>query len=301
MRRGLAFGLAACCVTAACGVRLDGGQPSGPDADPSNPDAAVEPDASTDGPAPLGPWGPPQRITAAASSLIEDDASLSSTGLELFFSVVDAAANNKKDLWTMKRTSVTAPWGAPAKLSFDTTTYSEETARLSDDDLTLYFASDRPGGPGLLDIYKTTRTAVGGAWSTPQLVPGVSTAQADKWFMPCSGTNSYMVIFGPEIGQGTLGAQPTVCAELSSAQTETGTFLSQDCKTVHFASNRSGTNKLYTSTRTAVGATWGAPQEVTTFSGVGGAQEDPWIAADSRTFVFVSDVTGSKDVYISTR
>ncbi len=215
--------------------------------------------------------------------------------------MVDAAANNKKDLWTMKRTSVTAPWGAPAKLSFDTTTYSEETARLSDDDLTLYFASDRPGGPGLLDIYKTTRTAVGGAWSTPTLVPGVSTTQADKWFTPCSGTNSYMVILGLEIGQGTLGAQPAVCAgaELGAdrdrpvpvAGLQDGPLRLEPQRhqqAVHVHADR-GRRDV------------GRAAEVTTFSGVGGAQEDPWIAADSRTFVFVSDVTGTKDVYISTR
>ena len=290
-------------MAAACGVRLDGDQPPGPDANQPNPDAPGGPDA-TDGPPALGPWGMPALVAGASNTtLVEDDGTLSSTTLELVFSVVDATAG-KKDLWTMKRTSVTAAWGPPSKLGFDTTTYSEETPRFSDDDLTLYFASDRlGGGPGLLDIYKSTRTAVGGTWTTPVLVPGVSTTLNDKWFMPCSGTSSYMMVFGASLGQGTLGSQPTASTPLNAAApaTQTGTFLSQDCKSIYFASNRSGTSKLYVATRASATGVWDPPQEVTTFAGTGGGQEDPWLSADQRTFVFASDVTGTKDIYISTR
>jgi len=285
-------------MAAACGVRLDGAQTPGPDGS-QTPDAPEgDPDASTDPPG-LGPWGTPRLVPGASSTTgSEDDGSLSSTALEMVFAIADPAANNAKDLYYMSRASATAAWSTPTKLGFDTTN-SEETPRFADNDLTLYFASNRTGGPGALDIYKVTRTAVGGTWGAPSLVSGASTTASEKWYTPCGG--SYLVILGLDIGQGTVGSAPTVCAELSSAQTETGPYLSPDCKTVYFASNRSGANKLYMSTRTAVGATWGTPQEVTTFSAVGGAQEDPWLSPDLRTFVFVSDVAGTKDVYISTR
>lgn len=287
---------AACC--AACKVQL-GSDPGTPDGKPVDPDARGI-DAAIDA-APLGAWGAPLKVPGASSAAAEDDGSLSSTGNELVFSVADPAAGNTKDLWYMSRPSPAGPWSMPSKLPINSATVSDETPRFSPDDLTLYFASARAGGPGGLDIYRTTRMAVGGAWGTPQLVPGVSTAGVDKWFMPCASGSSYLTILGQDIGEGTVGSPPTVVAQLSSAGTETGTFLSNDCLTVHFASTRSGTNQLYVSTRTAVGAPWSAPAPVTDFLQIGGQQEDPWLSADLRTFALVSDISGTKDLYISTR
>lgn len=257
----------------------------------------------TDGPLVLGPWGTPQLVSGAgASTRAEDDGTLSSSTNELIFAIADANANNTKDLWYMSRPSPAGAWSAPVKLPFNLTGVSDETPRLSPDDLTLYFASGRTGGPGGLDIYRVTRSAVGAAWSMPQLVPGVSTAGTDKWFVPCSTGNTYMTILGTDVGQGTLGSPPTVCTELNAATgSETGTFLSPDCRTVYFASTRSGTNKLYRATRPAIGSPFSAPELVTDFGALGGAQEDPWMSTDQRTFVFVSDKNGTKDIYISTR
>jgi hypothetical protein len=295
MSRGLASGLAACCVAAGCGVEISGDRPPG--GNPMNPDAAgPNPDAAA-----LGPWGPAQLVTNAATGLIEDDASLSSTTNEMIFAVVDAATTgNPKDLWYMARPSPTGTWSAPVKLPFNSTA-SDETPRFADNDLTLYFASGRGGAT--LDIYKVTRQTVGGAWTLPpQVVPGLNSAGVEKWFVPCPGTNKYMTIIDNEIGEGTIGSAPTVCAEISSTSNETGTFLSQDCKTIYFASNRSTANRLYVATRPAVGAPFNPPQIVGDFlADPGGNQEDPWLSADLRTFVFVSDKSGSKDVYISTR
>lgn len=292
-------------MAAACGVRLDGAP--GPDSGTTNPDAAGPgTDAMTDGLPGLGAWGTPMLVAGASDGVkIEDDGSVSANGLEMVFAIVDPAANNTKDIYSLSRTSTTAPWTNLTRLSFNTAS-SEETPRLADNDLTLYFASNRAGGPGSLDVYKVTRATVGGAWGTPALVGGVNTAASEKWYTPCGG--SYLVIVttattttGADIYQGTIGSAPTLSMELSSDQSEIGPFLSSDCKTVYFASSRSGTSKLYKSTRTAVGAAWTAPQEVTTFSALGGAQEDPWLSTDDRTFMFVSDVRGTKDIYISTR
>lgn len=302
MRGAVPTLLAWASLCAACEVQL-GSTPGNPDGTPADPDAGGNgPDAAVDA-APLGAWGRPQAVPGASTGAIEDDGSLSSNALEMVFAVVDPAANNTKDLYYMSRPSPTGPWSARQKLPFNTT-LSDETPRFSPDDLTLYFASGRAGGPGGLDIYRVTRNMAGptGTWGTPQLVPGVSTTGTDKWFMPCAADNTYLTIVGNDIGEGTLGNPPTVNAVLSSTTgTETGTFLSKDCLTVYFASTRSGTNMIYTSTRPALGAQWSAPALVADFQQIGGAQEDPWVSSDLRTFVLVSDIGGTKDVYISTR
>ena len=290
--------LAGAALCAACGVRIgdpsevpDGG-PAGPDSGSPGPDAVA-----------LGPWGTPVAIAGAATAGAEDDGTLASTTNELVFALVDATAGTK-DLWYMYRPSSTGAWTGLKKLPFNDATASDETPRFSPDNITLYFASGRAGGLGGLDIYKVTRSATGpaGTWGTPQPVAGVSTTGVDKWFMPCATGNTYLTIVGADIGEGTLGSPPAVSAALSSTTgTETGTFLSDDCLTTYFASTRSGTNQIYVSTRTAIGMPWSTPTVVTDFPQGTAAQEDPWISADRRTFLFSSNAGGTKDVYISTR
>jgi Tol biopolymer transport system component len=270
------------------------------------PDATFNPngdsgvDASAD--AALGPWSTPMLVTGASGAGEQDDGTLSSSGLELVFALANAADANRKDLYVSTRTSTAVAFGMPNKLVFSVVGSSEETPRFSADDKTLYFASDRAGGAGLLDIYKTTRATIGGAWSAPALVVGPNTAIAEKWFMPCAINNDYLLIAGPDLAAGTVGgAAPTVVAELSSVQAETGSFLSSDCLTAYFASQRSGTFMIYTSHRTSLAAPWQVPTAVVDFAGIGGAQEDPYLSADGRTFVFVSNIGTTKDVYITTR
>jgi hypothetical protein len=65
---------------------------------------------------------------------------------------------------------------------------------LSPDGLRIYFASDRPSGAGLLDIYTATRAVVTGAFAAPQRVAELSTASNDAptWLSP-DGCRLYFV------------------------------------------------------------------------------------------------------------
>ena len=83
----------------------------------------------------LGAWGPPALVPGASSTAIEDDASLSSTTLEMVFAIVNTADANRKDLYYQSRPSPTGTWTAPQKLPFSLTGSSEETPRFSGDDL----------------------------------------------------------------------------------------------------------------------------------------------------------------------
>jgi hypothetical protein len=249
----------------------------------------------------LGPWGAGAKIQGASTmTLSEDDGTLSWSTLELVFAVQDAV-NGGKDLYYTTRPSPTAAWMTPAPLGFNLVGLTEETPRFAADDLTLYFASNRVGANGL-DIYRVTRTAIGSAWTQPAPVDGPNSTANEKWFTPCGGQR-YLVIVGGDIAEGTLGSgAPTIVASLSApAANETGTFLTQDCLTTYFASPRSGTNLIYTSTRMGPNDPWPAPAQVMDFSMIGGNQEDPWLAPDQRTFLFVSDVSGTKDLYFSVR
>ena len=284
---------------------------------PNDPDAANPADAGIDAPDAMGtfaPWSTPAMVPGGSTGVSEDDGTLSNSKLEMIFAKADPAIDGgRKHLYWMSRTSVTATtWSTPVRLSFNVDGTSDETGRFSADDKMLYFASSRTGTTGGLDIWQTTRPTVGVAtgWTAPTLVATINSAQTDKWCMPCS-LGRYLMVSSrtptstnDDIYEGTSGGgAPTLVAELSSAASgDTGAFLTADCKTAYFASTRSGTNRIYKSTRTSITSPWSPPELVPDFMAVGMAQEDPWISEDQRTFVFsATTAAGNKDVYITTR
>jgi hypothetical protein len=273
-------------------------------------DAGPGDDAAIDAPAVLGPWSTPAKILPASSTTVdEDDVTLSSNTLEMIFAI--DGGTGSKDLYYSSRASASAsaPWSTAVKLSINSV-QSDETPRFSADNTVLYFASGRAGN-GNLDIYSVPHpTPDAMSWGTPQLVPSVNTATLlEKWYMPCG--NQYFMVQetasnGTDLVTGTLGStnKPTPITELNSAQSETGTYLSPDCLTIYFASTRptsTSPSMIYKSTRPSPTAAWASPTPMTDFKMLGGSQEDPWLSPDDHTFVFVSGVAGTKDVYISTR
>ena len=265
-------------------------------------DAAAKIDAPIDAVV-LGPWSTPAKILAASTTgSDEDDSTLSSNALELIFAI---DSRDGKDLYYSSRPSAAGAWTTAVKLPFNTTK-SDETPRLSADDKTLYFASDRNG---TLDVYTVTRAAAGSTtWGTPQALATVNTNNlGEKWYMPC-GTNHYIMAQSvgdndSDLVEGTIGSPPTAITTLNSPQAETGTLVTPDCLTIYFASKRANPTMIYTSHRATLTAPWQPPTAVTDFkiTGGNGNQEDPWMSPDGRTFVFASDAAGSKDIYISTR
>ena len=296
-------------VLCACKAEI-GGNPANPDGDvDGNGDA---PDAVGT----FGPWSAPIMLPgASATGIGEDDGTLSNSKLELIFSKADPAIDGgRKHLYWMSRASVTATtWSTPLRLSINLDGTSDETPRFSADDKTLFFASNRAGTTGALDIWQSTRPTIGTAmgWTGPTLVGTINSAQTDKWCMPCS-LGKYLMVStrnnpttpSEDIYEGTSGgAAPTLVTELSDlANTDNGPFISSDCKTMYFASNRSGVQRIYTATRAASTSPWSALQPLPDFVNVGLSQEDPWISEDGKTFVFSATTTaGNKDVYITTR
>jgi hypothetical protein len=255
-------------------------------------------DAATDGTTGTGPWSTPAKVPGASSGADEDDVQLSSNELELYFKRVDATSTN---LYVMTRASTTSAWGAPTALSaLNTSGGDEESPRLSSDDLKLYFG--REG-----DIYVSTRTAVGQPWGAPSPVTVLNTGANEKWAFVCS--DGYTIVSrstannGQDLYEGsiTTGAN-TPIATVNSVGAEQGTFISSDCLTLLFQSNRTNNQfDIYVSTRAAIGASWSAATLLVEFNTPTYNEEDPWVSSSERTFAFVSNSSGSKDVYISTR
>ena len=293
-------------LLAGCGARLSGNAVEADAVDASAPstDAALSDTAAPDA-APLGPWSAPAKVGVAATAMTnEEDVTLSSSALEMVFVLAGAGG---KDLYYTSRASLTAAWQPVTRLPFNGAA-SEESPRFSSDDRTLYFASDRRT-TGDLDIFSVARPAAGSTqWDPPRLVAGVNTGASEKWFSPCDG-GRYVVVRstanrGTDLFEGTLGGgAPTPIDSLNTADGDTGAFLSRDCLTLYFASFHVVPEKIFVSRRAAATAPWPAAAPVDEFklAGGNGNQEDPWMSSDARTFVFASDASGDKDVYLSTR
>jgi Tol biopolymer transport system component len=255
-------------------------------------------DAGTDGTTALGPWSTPAKVPGASSILDEDDPDLSSNELELYFKRVDSTSTN---LYVMTRASTTSAWGAPTALGvLNTSGNDEESPRLSPDDLKLYFGR---GG----DIYVSSRTAVGQPWGAPSPVGVLNTGANEKWAFVCS--DGYTIVSratatnGQDLFEGTIttGAN-TPIPTVNSVGAEQGTFISRDCLTLLFQSNRTNNQfDIYVSTRAAAGASWGTATLLVDFNTPTKNEEDPWVSASEKTFVFASNSSGSKDIYTSTR
>ncbi len=255
--------------------------------------------------APLGAFDTPTEITnTAAAGASVDDPTMTSDELDIIYAVQPSGASTKA-LWEITRTSTTSPWSTPVeRTELNAAGPTEESPRFSLDNNTIYYGVNG-------DIYQATRTAIGQAFNTPQKVTAISTTAYEKWMAICTG-NVVMVsrangsTSNMDLYEGTLtGGATTIDTVLNSADNEISTFLSKDCLTVYFASNRSGETQLYTSTRTAVGQPWAAPTTLDAPLSPADAtdNEDPWISIDQRTFLLASirGAETTKQLYISTR
>jgi hypothetical protein len=106
-----------------------------------------------------GTFGPAALIAALSSTAAEPGVIVSIDGLEAFFYSGRPGGSGGQDLWTATRPSVSEPWSAPVNLGpVVNSAGTDQRPYLTADRQALFFASDRPGGSGALDLYMTTRT-----------------------------------------------------------------------------------------------------------------------------------------------
>jgi Tol biopolymer transport system component len=253
-------------------------------------------DGSDDG-AMLGAWSTPMPVPEASDAGDdEEDASLSADGLTLYFT---ASGGGQRDLFTITRTTTASPWQPRVELPINDA-LNDYTARLAANELTLYFASQRAGGTSNDDLYTATRGDTSQPFTNVQLILELQTNSSEKWLSPCTG-GIYVTVRDEQLFQGKLGVvAPTAISELNMSGYESAPYLLSDCLTLYFASDRAGSRDLYVTHRIAPNDAWDPPTPLTEFNTASG-EEDPWISADGKTFIFTSDRMGTDNVFISTR
>ena len=108
-----------------------------------------------------GGFGPASLVAELSSPQLDARPMPRFDGLELFLGSARTGTFGGLDLWAFTRNSTREPWSAPVNLGGVVNSASgDQQPYLASDRQTLFFASDRPGGLGGLDLYVTMRVKI---------------------------------------------------------------------------------------------------------------------------------------------
>jgi Tol biopolymer transport system component len=244
------------------------------------------------------PFGTPRLHPALLNAVASQaDPTLTADELELYFS---SNPNTDWDIWLVQRASGTDLWGTPARVDELSSTSLDETPEVSADGLTIYFASERPGGvPPGRRLWVARRGKRTDAWLPPEPLTDFTTG-GDQDTSPTLQRDQLMMAFASLRGgdwdlylttrQSTADkwGPPTALTTLNSTAFDWDPALYRGGNSIVFASRRSNpTNSLFHSTRALATDIFSPPQEVTEFKVVGNAA-DPWLSDDGKHIVFDS-------------
>jgi hypothetical protein len=153
------------------------------------------------------------------SSSYEYHPYISSDGLSLYFCSNRSGGNGSYDLYVTTRASLTTSWGPPVNLgSTVNSSNGDYQPCISQDGLSLFFVSTRPGGFGYdTDIWMTTRASSSDPWGKPvNLGSPINTLAQDD--MPrLSADNS--ILYFCSVREGGYGLYDLYSAPIFSVPT----------------------------------------------------------------------------------
>lgn len=174
-------------------------------------------------------------------------------GTVMYFSRNDNDGKNAQEIVDLKIYSAelnSNKWGNVKELPFNNSEFSTCHPTLSVDGNTLYFASNRPGGMGGMDIYKSVRS--GNYWSVAEnLGEAVNTAgneifpyvnQADELFFASNGWAGIggLDIYHTKEIDGKWTIAENIGEPINSAKDDFGYSQLENGEAGYFTSNRAG-------------------------------------------------------------
>jgi hypothetical protein len=190
-------------------------------------------------------------------------------------------------------------FGAPTPIAELNSASDDRTPTLTPDGLTVYFASDRPGGSGRLDIYVATRASRTAPWGTPTPLPGVNTAgDESRPALTADGLSLYAEIrpttqwsvakatrASAQDRFGTLQPEPA----LNHEGFDSSPSVLPDASAIYYASERGETINIYRANRSS--GVWAIPAVLTgaDLNSSGQTEAYPLVSADDLTLYYASD------------
>jgi hypothetical protein len=265
-------------------------------------DASIDA-APTCTPPPTTAFAAPTR-TSLSSASFEGTPAMPADQLEVFYKTNRDGMGN--DIYSATHTPGGA-FGAPVRVDELNTASNDESPTLSDDGLTIWFASNRGGN---YDIYTATRVDRTSPWTAPVVVPELSSPKDDGGI---TVSPSQLVAYLHSDRAGTIRifrserasvaepwSTPVSVDELGS-DPENPWASADDC-TIYFGQAGTGGDDLFFAVRPAPGEPFGARQPLAPLDG-GSDDDDPWLSPDQHYIIYASDRSGlgEYDIYESTR
>jgi Tol biopolymer transport system component len=278
-------------------------------------------DGDTDGSPPVcdlaEPFGTPWNVTEInLPNVNSEDPTLTFDLLEIVFSSTRPGGVGGVDLWTTTRADTSQPWNDPELVAGVNSPDDATTPEISGDGTLLIFASSRPGGDGLYDLYRSTRPTRTAAWSDPTRIAEL--ASPENEFTGTVSVDRLSLVFSSSRAGGLGGGDiyiatrstveapwstPSPLMSLNSSDDDSAPWMSTDGLTIFFSSTRpggAGEQDVWRATRATHTTPWSTPEPVSELNGVD-YDSDPWLSPDCRTIVY-SRLEGSfRNVFMAVR
>lgn len=274
------------------------------------PDAPLEVDAMIDGPSVMPTtWSAPAEITELSSGDGDDDPSLTSDLLEIYWGSHRAGGFGGEDIWMASRASPSYSWGPPVNVAELNSSFTETTMKVTGDGLAMYFTSTRGGSPNIYFAWRTSRQT---PWATPQL-SGLSTVNGDYGAFVQSDLRHVVLCSGDVVANEALYAanRPSQSAawppltrleELDEPSISECNPMEPSPRVIYYASNRDNdTYDIYTAQRTSAANPYGPRTAFAATNMPDVNDRDPWVSPDENLMVFASDRSGVDRLYITTK
>jgi hypothetical protein len=268
---------------------------------------------------PSKPFGAPVLIAELDTAAHDLFARLTPDELTVYFeryASSDAGVPSEKggaDLLVATRPSVTAPFGTPTLLASVNSSSNDFDPAVSGDDLTIYFASSRPGGAGAVDLWTATRPDTASQFGAITNVAALNSASnehtpyvlADGLTLYFTGTAGSSLLRATRTSTTTAFAPDTsgVLDGINTSGAEVGPVVAPDELTLYFGSARNTaplTLHVWKATRASKSAPFAAPTAVTEVN-TAGNDVPAWISDDGCRLYLHSDVGGSYDIYVASK
>lgn len=253
-------------------------------------------------------WGTPYKVANVnADGAFDGNPTVSADGLSMMFHSDRAGGSGGFDIWMSTRANTADAWGTPVDVAGLNTSGNDRAPGLSPDGLSVYFASDRAGGFGGLDIWGATRASASDPWSAPVHLGASVNSSADDSGVDISGDGLTLVFDSDR--SGGVGATDIFLARrtsadapwdpafhlgsnINSAAFDVAPSLSADGLTMYFHSTRNGPGDILTSQLTP-GVGWSPALALGPRINTPGWEAGPDISPDGKTLYFASDRPGS--------
>ena len=189
---------------------------------------------------------------------------LTHDALTLYFSSTIASSNSTLDIFVASRSAIGEPFGTASAVTELNSPANDDTPAVTADGLTMVLRSDRPGGLGSDDVYIATRATTADPFTVTDLA-AVDSGASDRG--ATISADGLTVVFGsqrtPDVGgydlfiatRATRADDFSVPISIPAVETNNNdddADLSEDGSTLLYSTDRSGSEDIWTATRSCL-------------------------------------------------